>query len=91
MKFKVYEVKAIRIEDKDDYEQSFLYAEYEDAVTKFKELVEAEKKVDWIEEGLASDDKKYELFENVDFWGFYAEDFWNNWKSEVSITEREVF
>jgi hypothetical protein len=91
MKFKVYEVKTIRIEDKDDYEESFLYAEYEDAVAKFKELIEVEKKVDWIEEGLASDDKRYELIENVDFWGFYAEDFWNDWKSEVSIIEREVF
>jgi hypothetical protein len=91
MKFKVYEVKATRLEEKDDYEQSFLYAEYEDAVAKFKELVEAEKKVDWIEEGLASDDERYELFENVDFWGFYAEDFWNDWRSEVTIIEREVF
>ena len=40
MKFKVYEVKATRLEEKDDYEQSFLYVEYEDAVAKFKELVE---------------------------------------------------
>ena len=91
MKFKVYEVKAIRVEEKDDYEQSFLYAEYEDAVAKFKELVEEEKQVDWIEEGLASDDARYELYEKVDFWGFYAEDLWNDWRSEVSIIEREVF
>ena len=91
MKFKVYEVKAIRVEDKDDYEQSFLYAEYEDAVVKFKELVAAEKQVDWIAEGLASSDENYELYENVDFWGFYAEDLWNDWRSEVTIIEREVF
>jgi hypothetical protein len=91
MKFKVYEVKAIRIEDKCDYEQSFLYADYEDAVAKFKELVEAEKNVDWIEEGLFSDDERYKLFENVDFWGFYAESLWNDWRSEVTIIEREVF
>lgn len=91
MKFKVYEVKSLRVEEKDDYEESFLYAEYDDAIEKFKELVEEEKQVDWIEEGLASDDERYELYENVDFWGFYAEDLWNNWKSEVSIIEREVF
>ena len=91
MKFKVYEVQAIRVEDKDDYEQSFLYAEYEDAVAKFKELVEAEKKVDWVEEGLASDNERYELFENVDFWGFYAEYLWSSWRSEVTIKTREVF
>ena len=91
MKFRVYEVKRYRFEDKDDYEDSFLYAEYDDAVAKFKELVEEEKQVDWIEEGLASEDERYELYENIDFWGFYAEDFWNNLKSEVSIIEREVF
>ena len=91
MKFKVYEVRAIRVEEKDDDEQSFLYAEYDDAVVKFKELVDAEKQVDWIEEGLASDDKRYALFESVDFWGFYAEDLWNDWRSEVTIIEREVF
>ena len=90
MKLKVYEVERIRIEDKDDYEDSFLFAEYSDAVKKFKELIEEEKKVDWIEEGLESDDTRYELIEKVDFWGFYAEDFWNDWKSEVAITEREV-
>ena len=91
MKFKVYEVKSLRVEEKDDYEESFLYTEYDDAVVKFKELVEEEKHIDWIEEGLASDDERYELYENVDFWGFYAEDFWSPWKSEVSIIEREVF
>ena len=91
MKLKVYEVERIRIEDKDDYEDSFLFAEYSDAVKKFKELIEEEKKIDWIEEGLESDDARYELIEKVDFWGFYAEDFWNDWKSEVTITEREVF
>lgn len=91
MKLTVYEVKATRLEEKDDYEQSFLYAKYEDAVIKFKELVEEAKKIDWIEEGLASDDTKYELFEKVDFWGFYAEDLWSDWRAEVSITEREVF
>ena len=91
MKFKVYEVKAIRMEDKDDYEQSFLYAEYADAVAKFNEIVEAEKKIDWIEEGLTSDNEKYELFENTDFWGFYAQKLWGDWHSEVVIETREVF
>lgn len=90
MKFKVYEVKAIRVEEKGDYEQLFLYANYEDAVAKFKELIETEKKVGWIEEGLASDDTLYELVENIDFWGFYADAFWCDWKSEVFIEEREV-
>lgn len=91
MKFKVYEVKRYRFEDKDDYEDSFLYAEYDDAVAKFKELVEEEKQVDWIEEGLASDDEKYELIQKIDFWGFYAEGFWNDWTSEITITKRKVF
>ena len=91
MQLKVYEVTRIRVEDKDDYEDSVLYADYTDAVAKFKEFVDEEKKVDWIEEGLESDNERYQLIENVDFWGFYAEDFWNDWKSEVTITEREVF
>ena len=90
MKFKVYEVKRYRFEDRDDYEDSFLYAEYPDAVKKFKELIEEEKKIDWIEEGLGSNDEKYELIETIDFWGFYAEDFWNDWKSEITITKRKV-
>ena len=58
---------------------------------KFKELVEEEKQVDWIEEGLVSDDDRYVLIKKIDFWGFYAEDFWNDWRSEVTIIEREVF
>ena len=91
MKFKVYEVKRIRIEDKDDYEDAFLYATYSDAVSKFLGLIEEEKKIDWIEEGIKIDDERYELIENIDFWGFYAESFWNNWKSEITIIEREVF
>lgn len=91
MKLKVYEVKRYRVEDKDDYEDSFLYAEYHNAVNKFKDIIEEEKMVDWIEEGLESNDARYELIEAIDFWGFYAEDFWNDWKSEVTITEREVF
>ena len=91
MKIKVYEVKATRLEEKDEYEQSFLYVRYEDAVVKFKELVDEEKKVDWIKEGLESNNSKYELFEKVDFWGFYADDLWSDWRSEVTIIEREVF
>ena len=91
MKFKVYEVELQWNTDKDEDRQSFLYADYEDAVVKFKELIEEQKKVDWIEEGLASDDEKYELFEKVDFWGFYAEYLWSDWRSEISIIEREVF
>ena len=90
MKLKVYEVKRVRDDGKNDYVDLFLYADYADAVVKFKELIEAEKKIDWIEEGLESNDERYEVIENVDFWGFYADDFWNNLKSEVSIEEREV-
>lgn len=90
MKFKVYEVVRTRDEEKDDYRESFLYAEYTDAVKKFKALIEEEKNVDWIEEGLESDDTKYELIEQIDFWGFYVDDVWSFWKSEISIIEREV-
>lgn len=90
MKFKVYEVKRVRDDGKDDYIDSFLYADYKDAVVKFKQFIEEEKKIDWIEEGLASDDKRYTVIESVDYWGFYAEDLWNTLRSEVSIEEREV-
>lgn len=92
MKFKVYEVKRVRDDGKDDYVDSFLYADYVDAVAKFKQLVEEEKKVDWIEELFELNDKTlYEVIEDIDFWGLYAADFWDYLKSEVSITEREVF
>lgn len=92
MKFKVYEVTRVRDDGKDDYVDSFLYADYVDAVAKFKQLVEEEKKVDWIEELFELNDKTlYEVIEDIDFWGLYAADFWDYLKSEVSITEREVF
>ena len=52
--------------------------------------IEEEKKIDWIEEGLASDDEMYGVIESVDYWGFYAEHLWNTLRSEVSIEEREV-
>ena len=89
MKFTVYEVKRIRREEKDDYEDSFLYAEYPDAVAKFNELVEEEKKVDWIDEALA--DKTCELFDAIDYWGIYVEHGFDNGVSEVIIEAREVF
>jgi hypothetical protein len=96
MKFTVYEVTRVRREEKDDYEDSFLYAEYYDAVAKFNELVEKEKQVDWIEEciemGVNNDEgREIDIMETVDYWGIYVEDFFTRWSSEVTITEREVF
>lgn len=96
MKLKVYEVKRVRIEEKDDYEDSFLYADYPDAVVKFKELVEEEKKIDWIEEclemGVDNDEgRDIDIVEGIDFWGLYVDDLFARWSSEVSIIEREVF
>lgn len=89
MKFTVYEVKRIRREEKDDYVDSFLYAEYSDAVVKFNELVEEEKKVDWIEEALTN--QTCELFDTIDYWGIYVENGFDNGVSEVTIEAREVF
>ena len=91
MKFKVYEVTRVRADRKDDYIDSFLYADYKDAVAKFKEFIEEEEKIDWIEEGLKSDDDKYTVIKGIDFWEFYVDDILDNLKSEVLIEEREVF
>lgn len=89
MKFVVYEVKRIRREEKDDYVDAFLYADYADAVVKFNELVEAEKQVDWIEEALAN--KTCELFDTIDYWGVYVDNLFSDYVSEVTIETREVF
>lgn len=90
MKFKIYEVKRVRDDGQDDYADLFLYADYNDAVVKFKKLIEEEKKVDWIEDVLEFNDGRYEVIENIDFWGIYVDDFWRDLRSEVSIEEREV-
>lgn len=91
MKFKVYEVKRVRDDGKDEYKLKFWYLDYADAVAKFKQLVKEEEKVDWIEEGLKYDDERYTVIKGIDFWGFYVDDFLDNMKSEVLIKEREVF
>ena len=94
MKFKIYEVTLEWNTEKDDDHQSFLYAEYEDAVAKFKELVEEQKKVDWIAEGLEKGDDDfyhYELTEQVDYWYFGADYFLDRMYSVVTIEERKVF
>lgn len=89
MKFVVYEVKRIRREEKDDYVDAYLYADYADAVVKFNELVEEEKQVDWIEEAL--DNKTCELFDTIDYWGVYVDNLFSDYVSEVTIETREVF
>ena len=89
MKFVVHEVKRIRREEKDDYVDSFLYADYADAVVKFNELVEEEKKVDWIEEALIN--QTCELFDTIDYWGVYVDNLFTDYVSEVTIEAREVF
>lgn len=94
MKFKIYEVTLEWNTGKDDDTESFLYAEYEDAVAKLKELVEKQKKVDWIEEGLAKDSDEiyhYELYEEIDHWHFSVDYFFSHMYSSVTIIEREVF
>lgn len=93
MKFKVYEVVLDWDTEKDGDIESYLYADYKDAKKKFDALVEKQKQIDWVQEGLSllGKNEAYELIENIDFWGFYAEEFWSRWKSEVSIIEREVF
>jgi hypothetical protein len=89
MKFVVYEVKRIRREEKDDYVDAYLYADYADAVVKFNELVEEEKQVDWIEEAL--DNKTGELFDTIDYWGISVTNGFDDYVSEVIIETREVF
>lgn len=89
MKFVVYEVKRIRREEKDDYVDSFLYADYADAVVKFNKLVEEEKQVDWIEDALKN--KTGELFDTIDYWGVYVCNLFSDYVSEVIIETREVF
>ena len=94
MKFKVYEVELWWSTGKDDYKQSFLYANYEDAVAKFKELVEEQKKNDWVEEALTreSDDwYQSELIDMIDYWCVIVDCNFDRLYSGVAITEREVF
>lgn len=88
MKFVVHEVKRIRREEKDDYVDSFLYADYADAVVKFNELVEEEKQIDWVEDAL--ENKTGELFDTIDYWGIYVDNMFSNYVSEVIIEAREV-
>ena len=90
MKFKVYEVKTIQFNGITDYEQSFLYANYQDAVKGFKELVKEAKKINWVEEGLKSDNNKYILKNNINYWSFHIDEALNYKSYEVSIEEREV-
>ena len=94
MKFKVYEVVLKWNTGKDDHKQSFLYANYEDAVAKLKELVEEQKKIDWVEEALTreSDDwYKSMVVDTIDFWYVDVDCNFDTLYSSVTITEREVF
>lgn len=93
MKFKVYEVVLDWATEKDGDIESYLYVDYKDAKKKFDELVKKQKQVDWIQEGwsLLGKNEAFTLINHIDFWGFYAEKFWSDWKSEITIIEREVF
>lgn len=88
-KFKVYEVTRVRNDRKDEYFVEYLFADYADAVVKFKELIAEEKKVDWIEEALKNGD--CELTEQINLWGIYVEHFLDTYRSKVEIIEKEVF
>ena len=94
MKFKIHEVVLEWDTGKDGDTESFLYADYEDAVAKFKELVEKQKKIDWIAEGLTKDSDevyRYELCEEIDHWCFSVDYFLDRMYSAVTIIIREVF
>ena len=94
MKLKIYEVERVRDDGKDEHRLQFWYLDYADAVDKFKKLVEEEKKVDWIEEALTSENDEHyetELIECVDYWGIYVSNMIDRMYSEVKITVREVF
>ena len=94
MKFMVYEVELDWNTGKDDHKQSFLYANYEDAVAKFKELIEEQKKIDWVEEALTREsDDWYEstLIDMIDYWCVIVDCNFDRFYSSVAITEREVF
>ena len=94
MKFKVYEVELEWSTEKDDDRQSFLYADYDDAVVKFKELIEEQKKVDWIAEALVKENDDWfqsELTETIDCWCISVDYQLDYMYSVVTITEREVF
>lgn len=97
MKFKIYEVALENGEGRDINSQSFLYAEYEDAVTKFKKLIEDQKKVDWITEWLHIADMyegyDVDVIETMDLWAIHVGPSRNNIRmySQVRIIEREVF
>lgn len=93
MKFKVYEVELEWNTGKDDDKQSFLYADYEDAVAKFKELVKEQKKIDWVAEALTSESDDWyqsELIDMIDYWCIIIDCNLDRWYSAVTITEREV-
>ena len=96
MKFKIYEVERVRDDGKDEHKLQFWYLDYADAVERFKKLVEEEKKVDWIEEALATKDAddiwyQSELTEEVDCWCIAVDYHLDRMYSAVTITEREVF
>ena len=97
MKFKIYEVILENGEGRNVNSQSFLYAEYEDAVSKFKKLIEERKKVDWIMECLNIIDTHegydIDLIQTMDLWAIYVGDVgdFHHMNSRVKIIEREVF
>ena len=95
MKFKIYEVKLGTMQDRVEEIQSFLFAEYEDAVSKFKKLIEEQKKVDWIMECLNIIDTyegyDIDLIETMDMWAIYVDGLFSRRHSKVTIIEREVF
>ena len=93
MKFKVYEVERIQDDSKDEDRIKFLYANYEDAIAKFNELVAEEKMVDWVAEALTRDEEDfddYDLTDTEDYWALYVNQMFDSYYSEVSIIEREV-
>ena len=71
-----------------------MYTSYDDAVAKFKELVEEQKKVDWIEEALVTENDDWyqsELTESIDYWCIAVDCNLDRMYSVVTIIEREVF
>lgn len=92
MKFTVYEVAIMHFDKEHDIRETFLYAEYKDAVNKFKELIEKAKQIDWIKEGLENvGNRKYVLEDTkLDYWRFWLDEILDYMDYEVSIEEREV-
>lgn len=91
MKFKVYEVKTIQFDGITDYEHSFLYADYQDAVKGFKGLVKEAEKTNWVQRALNSGNDKYILKNNINYWSFHIDEVLDYKSYEVLIEEREVF